>query len=80
MDDFLTAVVTEEIAAVPERLAPRMNLTYIPQLGYFVMIPIPESSIFVQPDGYEFIFQTDEHYYYKNARTEDLDVCGDFFF
>ena len=101
LPEFLTRVVHEEMELVPESLVPALTISYVPQLGYMVLIPIDpsattESSSPPPPPvpgggmlergagaraemplslpGYEFLFSTSSHRYYKNDTTRDLDA------
>ncbi|KNC52760.1 MutS protein 5 [Thecamonas trahens ATCC 50062] len=79
LPEFLTRVAQQEMENVPEALVSSLTITYVPQLGYMVLFPIEaegglRSGMHIPLPGYEFLFATQSHRYYKNETTRTLDA------
>eukprot|EP01083_Nonionella_stella_P070462 188541_1 len=79
LDDFLTKVADDDMrnGVMPDCVR-TMTITYLPQLGYLIMIPndrgIPEGDV----EDLQYQFSNEECRFYKNGRTKELDeTCGD---
>ena len=75
LDQFLTHCGVEDIkiGIIPQALK-SFSYTYMPQLGYLIVLPIEPTSPFPTSfDDMRFLFKTDENMYFKNSRCITLD-------
>ena len=72
---------------MPKQLTSHVEVKYLPQLGYLLVVPLQWTSsapahAVVKHDraafedlGWEFRFSGDTHVYYKDVKCNDLDVA-----
>ena len=75
LDSLLTDVARKLMNGLPSHCAiSELSVVYIPQQGFLTTIlkslPLTKQDM---PPGYSILFETDTHYYCKNAAMNDLD-------
>ncbi|CAO3593344.1 unnamed protein product [Absidia cylindrospora] len=76
LDDYLLHVAHEMSTSLPTDVGHLLNVVYFPQLGYLLTVPSNAHDSFHQYSlllGCDLQFTTQDHYYYKNERTRDMD-------
>ncbi|ORZ15062.1 DNA mismatch repair protein MutS [Absidia repens] len=76
LDDYLLQVAHDMSTALPTEVGHLLNVVYFPQLGYLLTLPSNAHDLFPQFPlllGCDLQFTTQDHYYYKNERTRDMD-------
>ncbi|CAO3628674.1 unnamed protein product [Cunninghamella echinulata] len=77
LDDYLIQVAQDISSTLPLYIGAFLNVIYFPQLGYIITLPKNKASHIDLP-GFRLQFTTNEYYYYKNEKTNELDeTLGD---
>eukprot|EP00794_Sanderia_malayensis_P008159 gene8159-9032_t len=80
LPDLMTKVASEELKNLDESII-ECGVSYLPQLGYLLTIPLTEKMKTDQQfnlEGLEFVFVSDDIVHYKTVATRELDqLLGD---
>ncbi|GFO04709.1 muts protein homolog 5-like, partial [Plakobranchus ocellatus] len=74
--DILNRVAREELESLSEEID-HCKASYLPQLGYLLVIDMPEGKTEYDDhtiEGLQFVFATNHQLFYKSARTQELDA------
>ncbi|KAL1916883.1 uncharacterized protein VTP21DRAFT_5080 [Calcarisporiella thermophila] len=78
-----SAVACDISKDLPQTLANTLNVTYIPQIGYLISLPLPRGdadSSAIATAGFQYQFSTASTMYYKNSKMCELDAyLGDIY-
>lgn len=76
LPDFLSKVVQKIAEGVSNPRIKKINVVYLPQLGFLITVPLPEGETGAESlheDGFELQFTTTKIAYFKDQLTKGLD-------
>ena len=87
MEHMLNDVSRDLASKIPERMHLEFNVTFFPQIGFLISVPIKTDTGRVmseaemdQVGGWSLIFTSTEQQYFKDAHMRELDsVWGDIY-